>query len=76
MQIEHDKLTARKTVWYSYSKSDGAATGPYVVKRVFSDHEGQKVHLQSKENKDDERIVLLADDDLYGQPIFYTKQPT
>lgn len=72
MQIEHSKLEVGKHVWYDYENSEYPASGPFKITGFFNDHEGRHVKLS---NFHDERNVLLASDDDYGQPRFYNSKP-
>lgn len=70
--IEHSDLAQGLRVYYRYSLSGGEAYGPFKVKLRSRDHDGEYVLLEGEfsEPKRDTR-VSLADDEDYGQPIFY-----
>lgn len=65
-QIEWDDLGQGIQVYYHYSLF--AVDGPFEVMGFFSNHQGR--HVQLRKDAQD-RHVLLANDDDFGQLIFY-----
>lgn len=72
MRIEHRNLARGTVVWYRYADSEYPASGPFTVVDFFNDHEGKHVTLAAR---GETRNVCLADDDDYGEPIFYDSDP-
>jgi hypothetical protein len=69
MQIGHEKLSKGQKVWYRYSEYPGM-NGPYIVDKLFSDHEGRKVRLKPLGSLSAINL-RLADDDDFGMLLFY-----
>lgn len=67
MRIETNKLSRGQAVWYCYEYSS-VIMGPFTVKQIIGTHEGSAVVLITPSG---DRIVKLAPDDDYGEPIFF-----
>jgi len=70
MRIDTQKLAKGQKVWYCYEERRDLM-GPFTVKTFTSGHQGQLVILVEVGQPD--RIVSLATDDDYGDPLFYDK---
>lgn len=69
MQIPYNKMHSAQRVYYRYAELE-AVSGPFRVIGFYSNFEGRHVRLLSPNNIE-ERDVLLAADDDFGEPIFY-----
>ena len=69
-QISHDDMTRNSKVYYRYDKTTSAPVGPFTVQGFYRNHEGKHVTLRNEDGED--RTVLLATDEDFGAPLFYT----
>jgi len=70
--VDSSNLTKGMVVHYRYSLTTGEPIGPFKVQGFHRDHEGQHVTLREHVIGGDDRTVLLATDDDFGTPLFYT----
>lgn len=73
MRIAHYQLTKGKRVWYHYQRIGTLLMGPFTVDNVGRGVDGPSVLLSGAGG---DRRVSLADDEDYGLPLFYDRDPT
>lgn len=73
IKLDTEKLHVGKVVWYKYENVNGEPDGPFKVERFYGDYRGRTVILKRIKLHGEERNVLLAADDDFGEPIFYGK---
>lgn len=64
--VDESDLSAGMTIYYRYDETK--LSGPFKVLKTYRDHEGSKALLRDGDN---DRSILLADDEDYGTLYIY-----